>query len=200
AYRHRDEYQVVLWIPAHSSNNLITSLLSIAKALKLPQQKEPDGIIHAVKQWLKNHADWLLILDDVEDLKQVELLYPEAHSGHVLITTRSQFLGGVAAGIAMKKMEPDEGAFFLLRRAGIISPTEDYTRATASDYEKANEISLALGGLPLALDQAGAYIEETGCGLSGFYTLYQAQRSRLFNESADPATDHPESVLITFSL
>jgi len=200
AYRHRDEYQFVLWIPANSSSTFATSLLSIATSLNLPQQKEPDSMMNAVKQWLRNHADWLLILDDVEDLKLVEMLYPEAHQGHVLITTRSQFLGGVAAGITMKKMEPDEGAFFLLRRAGMLGPTEDYTRATAANCEQAREISLTLGGLPLALDQAGAYMEETGCGLSDYLALYQAQRSRLLKERGSLGTDHPESVTITFSL
>src|SRR5207302_5358841 len=99
-----------------------------------------------------------------------------------------------------KKMEPDEGAFLLLRRAGMLGPTEDYTRATAATCEQAREVSLTLGGLPLALDQAGAYMEETGCGLSGYVTLYQAQRSRLLKERGRLGTDHPESVTITFSL
>lgn len=200
AYRHCDEYQVVLWIPASSSGLLATSLLSIAQILNLPQQLASDPMLSAMKQWLRNHADWLLILDDVEDLKQVEMLYPEAHQGHVLITTRSQFLGGVAASITMNKMDVDEGAFFLLRRAGLLDSTEDCTCATTADCEQARAVSLTLGGLPLALDQAGAYMEETGCSLSCYLTLYQAQRSRLLTERGSLGTDHPESVAITFSL
>ena len=200
AYRHRDEYRVVLWIPANSSSTLATSILSMAQILNLPQKQESDSMLNAVRQWLGNHSDWLLILDDVEDLKQVELFYPEAHQGHVLVTTRSLFVGGIASGITMNKMEPDEGALFLLRRAGMLGPTEEYQRATAADSEKAKEISLTLGGLPLALDQAGAYMEETGCGLSGYLTLYQTQRSRLLKERGSLGTDHPESVTITFSL
>jgi hypothetical protein len=154
----------------------------MAKILNLPQQEVPDSLLNAFKHWLRNHADWLLILDDVEDLTQVEMLYPEAHQGHVLITTRSQFLGGVAASITLDTMDPDEGAFFLLRRAGLLGPSEDYAHASAADRVQARAVSLMLGGLPLALDQAGAYMEETGCGLSGYVTLYQAQRSRLLKE------------------
>jgi tetratricopeptide (TPR) repeat protein len=130
----------------------------------------------------------------------VEVLYPEAHQGHVLITTRSQFLGGVAASLTMNTMDVDEGAFFLLRRAGMLGPTEDYTRATAADRAQARAVSLTLGGLPLALDQAGAYMEETGCGLSGYVTLYHTQRSRLLTERGSLGADHPESVTIIFSL
>jgi hypothetical protein len=36
-----------------------------------------------------------------------------------------------------------------------------------------------LDGLPLALDQAGAYIEETGCGLSGYLELYRSHAPEL---------------------
>lgn len=200
AYRHRDEYRVVLWIPANLSSPLATSLLTTAKILNLPQQQAPDALLNAFKHWLRNHADWLLILDDVEDLTQVEMLYPEAHQGHVIITTRSQFLGGVATSITVDTMDSDEGAFFLLRRAGLLGPTENYARASAAERAQARAVSLMLGGLPLALDQAGAYMEETGCGLSGYATLYQAQRSRLLKERGRLGTDHPESVTITFSL
>lgn len=200
AYRHCDEYRVVLWIPANSTSSLTTSLLSIAQILNLPQQQAPDSLLNAFKHWLRSHGDWLLILDDVEDLTQVEILYPEAHQGHVLITTRSQFLGGVAASITVDMMDPDEGAIFLLRRAGMLDHAEDYAHAPAVDLAPARAVSLMLGGLPLALDQAGAYMEETGCGLSGYVTLYQAQRSRLLKERGRSGIDHPESVTITFTL
>ncbi len=200
AYRHREEYRVVLWVPVNSSSSLATILLPLAKILNLPQEQSPDSLLNAFKHWLRHHTDWLLILDDVEDLAQVEALYPEAHQGHVLITTRSQFLGGVAVSITVDTLDPDEGAFFLLRRAGLLSHSEDYTHAPVADQAQARAISLMMGSLPLALDQAGAYMEETGCGLSGYVTLYQAQRSRLLKERGGPGVDHPESVTITFSL
>lgn len=81
AYRHCDEYRVVLWIPTNLSSPLATSLLTMAEILNLPQQQAPDSLLNAFKHWLRYHADWLLILDDVEDLTQVEMLYPEAHQG-----------------------------------------------------------------------------------------------------------------------
>src|SRR5713226_6766401 len=119
AYRHRNEYQAILWAPATTSSILQTSLVSIATILNLPQKNEPnqDVIVKAVKEWLMNHSSWLLILDNVEELESVGSLYPWAHSGHVIITTRSQSVGGIALSITLEKMEPEEGALFLLRRA-----------------------------------------------------------------------------------
>ena len=55
-------------------------------------------------------------------------------------------------------MEEEEGAEFLLRRAGVISKDAMLSAASNADCSKAIEISEVMGGLPLALDQAGAYI------------------------------------------
>ncbi len=55
-------------------------------------------------------------------------------------------------------MEPDDGALLLLRSAKVIDENESLNEAPTTDQEKAKEISEAVGGLPLALDQAGAFI------------------------------------------
>jgi tetratricopeptide (TPR) repeat protein len=57
-----------------------------------------------------------------------------------------------------------------------------------------------MDGLPLALEQAGAYIEETACGLQGYLRLYQAQGVQLLKEHGEFVPDHPEPVATTWSL
>jgi len=57
-----------------------------------------------------------------------------------------------------------------------------------------------MGGLPLALDQAGAYIEETGCSVSAYLQRYEQQRARLLERRGALAGDHPHSVTATFLL
>ncbi len=61
-------------------------------------------------------------------------------------------------------------------------------------------ISQELGGLPLALDQAGAYLEETGMHLLSYWHLYQQRRADLLRERRGLVADHPESVATTWSL
>jgi hypothetical protein len=73
--------------------------------------------------------------------------------------------------------------------------------ATASgEYAAAAELVTAMAGLPLALDQAGAYIDETGCSLAGYLQRYQQQHARLLARRGSPANDHPQSVTTTFRL
>jgi hypothetical protein len=64
----------------------------------------------------------------------------------------------------------------------------------------AQAIVEVVGGLPLALDQAGAYIEETGCSLSDYLKFYQSRRNRLLRMRGENTTGHPEPVATTWSL
>jgi len=36
-----------------------------------------------------------------------------------------------------------------------------------------------LGGIPLAIDQAGAYIHKSACGIDGYFKLYEKNKHRL---------------------
>jgi tetratricopeptide (TPR) repeat protein len=54
--------------------------------------------------------------------------------------------------------------------------------------------------LPLALDQAGAYLEETRCNLQYYLDLYKSHRAELLHHRGGLALDHPDSVATTWSL
>src|SRR5438045_3109784 len=97
-------------------------------------------------------------------------------------------------------MSRDEGALFLLRRAKIISLHIPLEQTYQADLQKAQEISDILSGLPLALDQAGAYIEETKCSLAEYLELYQKRRADLLTRRGTVSSGHPDSVATTFSL
>jgi hypothetical protein len=88
----------------------------------------------------------------------------------------------------------------LLRRATIIDASGAIEDAIQSNRDIAMQISEELGGLPLALDQAGAYIEETTCSLSDYLSLYSTRRAEVLKERGGLVDDHPDSVAATWSL
>ena len=51
-----------------------------------------------------------------------------------------------------------------------------------AEQSVALQISQELGGLPLALDQAGAFIEETPSSLTEYLSLYRSERGKLLAE------------------
>lgn len=201
-YRYRNEYDFIFWTSAATREILIADYMEIAKLLSLPEKHEQDQkiIIDAVRLWLVNHSRWLLILDNVDDLALIREFLPAGGNGHILLTTRIQAIGSLGKILAVEKMNQDEGTLFLLRRAKLLATDEPIEHASQKDRSIGEEIVSATDGLPLALDQAGAYIEETKCGLPGYLARYQTYRADLLKLRGDAIFDHPESVTATFSL
>ena len=202
AYRQQSDYQAVLWAKADSREVLAADFVNLASVLQLPEQDEQDQsqTVRSVKAWLKDYPDWLLILDNVEDLDLIRDYLPSSSRGHIMLTTRRQSTGSLAECIDLKEMETEEGALLLLRRAKLLEPASSLELASSSERVQAMKLAQLLEGLPLALDQAAAYIEETECGLAGYLERYQTRRARLLNLRGGTDSDHPEAVATTWSL
>ena len=202
AYHYRNDYRVVLWARAGSPEELATDFVAIAQLLDLPEKTAQDQslVSNAVKRWLETHSGWLLILDNVNTLAMIRNYFPLGNNGHILLTTRTQIMSGIARKVEIEKMELEAGTLFLLRRAGIISLDALLNNVSKTDLTTAQAIVQTMDSLPLALDQAGAYIEETECGLSNFLMLYSKQRAKLLKLRGGFDPGHPEAVATTWSL
>ena len=206
AYRFRSHYSAVFWATADSHAHLVADFTAIAALLNLPEQHEAneERIVQAVKRWLQQQSNWLLILDNVDEPGMLEYFIPPAHRGHILLTTRAQAMGTLAESLEIEKMTAEEGTLFLLRRAGILKSFLQET--TESQRALAMNIVQEMDGLPLALEQAGAYLEETDCGFAEYLTLYRQRRSVLLQLPGQPAPadlaapGHPTTVATTWSL
>jgi len=174
--------------------------VAIARTLDLPEQylqEQPQPTTLTVKHWLETHNDWLLIVDNADDVKIVSELTPllsgDVGVRHLLLTTtRAKNRELCVQQVEIKEMSLTEGEDFLLHRAVDKPPGEE-------DCEMARKITRELGGLPLALDQAGAYIRETQCGLADYLERYRTHAPKLMEKRGTLAMahDHPESVAKT---
>lgn len=203
AHRHyRKEYHYIFWMRAENQEELTASYLDIAHLLNLPQKDAQNQriVINAVKQWLQNHSSWLLIFDNVEELKILTPFLPTAPQGHFLYTTRASTLGNLSRSLRVESFTEEQGVRFLLQRAGMLEEGASLDQISPEQQHFALEITQALGGLPLALDQAGAYIDETKIGLDEYIHLYQQRRIELLKRRGDTALDHLDSVITTWSL
>ncbi len=202
AYRYRDAYRYVLWANAATRETLIADYTMLASRLHLPQQNEPDQgkLAAAVMRWLSEHSDWLLILDNADDLDMTCSFLPSNYEGHVLMTTRESATGGLAQGIEVREMDREEGTLMLLRRAKLIGPETALDAANSQVQEGARAIVVEMGGLPLALDQAGAYIEESKCTLADYLAAYRRRQADLLQQRGRHSSDHANPVAATWSL
>ena len=208
AYRYANEYQAVFWIAAENNELTVASFLQIADVLNLPERNKADQvtIIKAVQRWLVAHTQWLLIWDNLEDLDLLQSFLPSTREGSILITTRFQALGPLAYNLELAPLTPEEGAKLLLRRSKMVFMSEGIQGSSVSpeeahvEFPSARVLAEMMGGLPLALDQAGAYIEEIGCSIQDYIQRYQQQQIQLLDRRGTTSKDHPASVLATFSL
>lgn len=180
-----------IWMTADSRDALVSGFAGLASLLEIPVDQDLGKTAQAVKQWFESNSGWLLILDNVESMDDVKGWIPAGHRGHTLLTTRRHSTGTVAKGVQLPKMTPDEGADFLLRRAKIENPS-------SADRAAVRDLSKEMGGLPLALDQAGAYIEEAQVSPSEYLNLYRLEGKKLRVKPG--ATPDHDSVTKTFSL
>jgi transcriptional regulator with XRE-family HTH domain len=85
AYRCRDHYHPVLWVKADSHELLVSDFVTIAGLLSLPEKNEEDQnhVVSAVKRWLESTSQWLLILDNADDLEMASEFIPTGGRGHI---------------------------------------------------------------------------------------------------------------------
>ncbi|MFD9075219.1 SAV_2336 N-terminal domain-related protein, partial [Streptomyces lasiicapitis] len=140
----------VWWLTAHSRSDLTEGLAHLANTLNpaLPQVTREQSSEWAVT-WLATHGNWVLILDDAENPADVgALLSRLGRGGRVLITSRfAHGWEGVGPVLHLDVMEPADAVELLRVLAGTDMPTGD-----------ASSVAEAVGYLPLALEQAAAYM------------------------------------------
>jgi tetratricopeptide (TPR) repeat protein len=204
AYRYERDYRYVLWVSAEKEDVLRAELTQLAASLKIAgydPQNQPQTI-ELFKRWLAQQPNWLLILDNADDLQMASKYLPYGNriQGHILLTTRASTGGAFAQILEVEKMEHDEGTLLLLRRANLLPENAPLEQASQQDRANAQAIVTALDGLPLALDQAGAYIDEMSISLSSYLTLYQKRRTALLAHRGQLPPGHSETVATTWNI
>jgi len=202
AFHYGDDYTHVFWMQATSRETLVADCVTLASLLELPGQDGQDQmlVVKAVKRWLAAHEDWLLILDNADDLPLAQEFLPTRHKGYVLFTTRAQAAGALAASIEVEQLTLQEGTLLLLRWSKRLDLDTPLEQAQAVDRAAAESIAREMDGLPLAIVQAGAYVEETGCSLADYLRLYATHRKDLLARRGRLVLDYPATVATTWSL
>ncbi|MBA2681234.1 MAG: TIR domain-containing protein, partial [Ktedonobacteraceae bacterium] len=199
---HQDEYQAVLWLNTASREILNSDLSSLLDQLGIfvEDGENEKQRFDALKLWLQQHDRWLIILDDLDDFTLINQLLPQNSRGHALLITHSRAIGSFASAIPITQMSTEEAALLLLRRAKVIPERASHDAAPEAKYQQALALAREVGGYPLALDQAGAYIEETQRSLASYLDLYQQRRGTLLGMRGQIVNDHPDPVTATLAL
>ncbi len=195
AFRRGSLYTAAFFVRADSLEGLDSGLAGLAPLLGLPERAAQEETIHAVLGWLRTNPGWLLILDNVDSPEaqlQVRKLLPRLTGGHVLITSR---LAGWPPGIDKQSLDTiplGEASAFLLKR------TEEKRRKALDDEVQVGRLAESLDGLPLALEQAGAYINRLRLSFADYRATWESEKERVLTWYDEAVMQYPASVAVTW--
>ena len=176
----------IFWISGENNNLFQISLSDMARQIGT-LEKEFSNSLSKTLEWLARREKlWCLVIDNLDELEMStdmqKLLtghWKQAARGHIIITTRREATEvGEETGIEenfcveLKCLTEEEGIQFLRMRTG-------NAKEEGSDIR---ELVKELGGLPLALDQAAAYIRWVGQPIKEYVMKYKKQKLLLLKK------------------
>jgi tetratricopeptide (TPR) repeat protein len=190
-YRHHADYDLVWCVNGEQPASLLTDLAALAGQLGLAPDAPQEAQVAALRGWLERHQRWLLVLDNVDDPQRVVELLPRSGTGHVLVTSRTAVgWEPLASVLPVEVLNPADAAELLQTRAAETGPAAEAAAA---------KLAATLGGLPLALEQAGAYVASTGTvTLVGYVELFATRAPELLKRGQPLSYQH--TVATTWSL
>lgn len=188
AHKHSADFSAVVWLPATDESVLSDAFASLAFDLSLPEADAGHKTaIPAVRTWFEENDRWLMIFDDAPVPEKVKRFLPHRlKNGQVLITSKSTGIWHqLARSEPLGKLEVKDAAEVVRRIAN-----------RPDEIDEALDLAQEMDGLPLALAQAGAYVNATGTTLRHYVQRFREQKGLLGHML--PSEDR--SVATTWSL
>jgi tetratricopeptide (TPR) repeat protein len=193
AERQRGDYRATWWIRAQTEATMRADLTGLGVRLKwvAPDEKEEPALAAVMERLRLEGSGILLIYDNAIDADALRPYLPRGGAVRVLVTSNAHTWRGVAEPVEIRLWPKEIGADYLIARTG-------RTAERAAD----EALSVALGGLPLAHEQAAAYCERLDMPLAEYRQRFEATPAKfLDDERHAPAAYHDGlTVAKTFAL
>ncbi|RSN31400.1 Nephrocystin-3 [Amycolatopsis sp. WAC 04169] len=178
AHLHAGRFGFRWWITADSLAAVDAGLADLAETLQPATRTLPVAQRSALgARWLATHEDWLLVLDNVASPRDVAGLLERVRSGTVVITSRQRWGWRTVETVSLDVLAEDEAVVLLARIV-----RSDWADA---DLTGAAQLCRELGWLPLAIEQAGAYLAQTRTSPAAYLDLLARFPARMFTATAE---------------
>jgi tetratricopeptide (TPR) repeat protein len=173
ALRRSRGVELLAWVNASSRVSVLSGYVEAAARLGLDDGGDAGPAAARFLGWLAGTArPWLVVLDDVRDLADLDGLLPGGPAGRVLVTAADAGAvagWGQAVAVPVPAFSPRESMAYL------------FDRLTTDPDQRSGAYDLAenLGGEPSALAQAGAVMADSDTGCRDYQRYFAGQRERL---------------------
>jgi tetratricopeptide (TPR) repeat protein len=187
AEQHKFDHRATWWIRAETDVTMRADLVGLGVQLDWIKEDAPEAT--AVKTVLdrltREGTAILLIYDNATNSRELLPFLPRGAGPRTIITSNAPNWRGVASPVEIEVWPEGVGAEFLIARTG--RPAEHGAAVALSD---------ALGGLPLAHEQAAAYCERVGVSLGEYKKRFDAAPSVMLDSVSDAAGDYHDGLTV----
>ena len=190
---HRGDNRATWWIRAQTESTMRADLAALGVRLGwVAADEKEEPALAAVRERLRHEGEGvLLIYDNAIDAASLKPQLPPGGAARVLVTSNAHAWRGVAAPVEIRLWPKQIGADYLTARTG-----RETERAAAE------ALSEALGGLPLAHEQAAAYCERLEVSLAEYRKRFDAAPAKLLDATKDAPGEYHDGLTVskTFAL
>ena len=153
--RQAADVDIVWWVRARDPLTLVRDLADLAPQIGVATDAhDVDAVATSVVTRLETTPErWILVLDDATSPKDVERWLPAGGTGRVVITSRDTGWAALGDQRSVTPFDRASSVEFLNERTGDANPDG------ADDATGLGLVAARLGGLPLALEQAGSVMD-----------------------------------------
>ena len=190
AHRFMADYDLVWWVEAEQSDQVMLSLAELAGKLKLRVGDSVAEAAEAAREALRQGTGtdrWLLIFDNADKPSEIARFLPGG-PGHVLITSRNPAWTAQAKPLPVDVFTRNESIEHLRRRSTGLSRAD------------ADQVAEAVGDLPLAVEIAAAWLETTGTPVSSYIAELQREAVRALTSTQIDTPDYPQRFSATWNV
>jgi tetratricopeptide (TPR) repeat protein len=193
--QHQRAMSAVERLYAEMAKLAVPDLLDIAGA----EAMLPEAAYHEVIKELHSRDKWLLVFDNVDThdiCNAVKATLPTLRGGKVIITSRLANWTGDIKPLELKKLSLEASIDYLQQKTHDKHPSAD------NDTEKVKALAEKLDGLPVALEQAAAYIIYQSITFEQYLKDFHKVKLNVLGFEAKKyvLADYPEPILRTWAL
>ncbi|WP_326696746.1 FxSxx-COOH system tetratricopeptide repeat protein [Streptomyces sp. NBC_01754] len=188
-HRFMADYDLVWWISSEQTDDVVAGLAELAVRLGAQGGDDMGAASKEAVDLLRRGVPsdrWLLVFDNADDPERLRRYFPQGGSGHILVTSRNQSWSQHGDALPVDVFLREESIEHLQRRAPGLSE------------EDAAHVATAVGDLPLAVEQAAAWIAETATPIDAYLEQLARQAPRVL--ALNQPAGYPEPVAATWNI
>ncbi|MFJ6462037.1 FxSxx-COOH system tetratricopeptide repeat protein [Streptomyces sp. NPDC091387] len=188
-HRFMADYDLVWWISSEQTDDVIAGLAELAVRLGAQGGDDMAAASQEAVDLLRRGVPsdrWLLVFDNADDPERLRRYFPQGGSGHILVTSRNQAWSQHGDALPVDVFLREESVEHLQRRAPGLSA------------EDAAQVATAVGDLPLAVEQAAAWIAETATPIDTYLEQLARQAPEVL--ALNQPAGYPQPVAATWNI